>query len=70
MDASPEKKSADYKAEEEQEQCSKKAWEEEDVSPEDREAIGSMAKTKKEGQEKDEMATYDHLQQRAFLHVL
>lgn len=48
MDVCPGKKknSADYKAEEEQERCSRKR-EEEKVSPEDIEAIASMAQTKK-----------------------
>lgn len=51
--------------------AAEKAWEEEEVSPEDMEAIGSTAETKKkEGQERDKMATYEHLQQRAFLQVL
>lgn len=59
------KKSADYKAEEEQEQCSRKR-------PERRRRKflhGSTAAETKKGKG-DKMATYEHLQQRALLQVL
>lgn len=44
--------------------------EEEEVSPEDMEALGSTVETRKEGQERDKMAAYEHLLEGAFLQVL
>lgn len=73
MDACPEKSllTTKLKRSNSESSAAEKAWEEEEVSTEDTGAIGSTAETKKrEGQERDKMATYERLQQRAFLQVL
>ena len=66
------KNSADYKAEEEQEWCSRKSSRKGGGGCLSRGhgGPGTRAETEREGQERDKMAAYEHSLERAFLQVL